>query len=74
MSILPILAARVVIHKLMQAGFRYIGARGSHQFYRHIVTKRTTSIPIHGGNMIGRRLLKKIVEQTGLSLKEFLDL
>lgn len=74
MSILPILAARAVIRKLVRAGFRYIGARGSHQFYRHIVTKRTTSIPIHGGNTIGRGLLKKIIEQAGLSLKEFLDL
>lgn len=74
MSILPILAARVVIRKLIRAGFRYIGARGSHQFYRHIVTKRTASIPIHGGNTIGRGLLKKIMEQAGLSLKEFLDL
>lgn len=74
MSILPIFAARVVIRKLIRAGFRYIGARGSHQFYRHIVTKRTTSIPVHGGNTIGRGLLKKIIEQAGISLKEFLDL
>lgn len=74
MSILPILAARVVVRKLIRAGFRYIGARGSHQFYRHIVTKRTTSIPIHGGNTIGRGLLKRIIEQAGLSFKEFLDL
>lgn len=74
MSILPILAARVVIRKLIRAGFRYIGAPGSHQFYRHSVTKRTTSIPVHGGNTIGRGLLKKIIEQAGLSVKEFLDL
>lgn len=74
MSILPIFAARVVIRKLIRAGFRYIGSRGSHQFYRHIVTKRTTSIPVHGGNTIGRGLLKKIIEQAGISLKEFLDL
>jgi len=74
MSIVPILAARAVIRKLIRAGFRYIGARGSHQFYRHIVTKRTTSVPIHGGNTVGRKLLKKIIEQAGLSLKEFLEL
>ena len=56
MSVLPILAARVIIRKLIRA-----------------ITSRITSIPLHGGKDIGRGLLRKIVKQAGLTVKEFLD-
>ena len=56
MSVLPILAARVIIRKLIRA-----------------ITSRITSIPLHGGKDIGRGLLRKIVTQAGLTVKEFLD-
>lgn len=74
MSIIPILAARVVIRKLLRAGFQYANSHGSHQHYIHPITKRMTSVPVHGGNTIGRNLLKKIIGQAGISLKQFLDL
>ncbi len=74
MSIIPILAARVVIKKLLKAGFRFLYARGSHYIFRNEATGRMTSVPVHGGKDIGRSLLSKIIKQTGLSLKKFLDL
>jgi len=74
MSILPILAARVVIQKLIRAGFRFVYAKGSHYFFRHPITKRITSVPIHGGKDIGRNLLSKIIKQAGISIKEFIKL
>ena len=74
MSILPILTARQVIQKLVRAGFRFIYAKGSHYFFRHPITNRITSVPVHGGKTIGRGLLSKIIKQAGLSIKEFIKL
>ena len=74
MSILPILAARAVIQKLICGGFRFLYAKGSHYFFQHPITKRMTSVPMHGGKDIGRNLLTKILKQAGLTIKEFLKL
>lgn len=74
MSIIPVLAARVVVRKLIRAGFQYVKSRGSHQFYFHPITKRLISVPIHGGNTIGRNLLKQILVQAGISIERFLKL
>jgi predicted RNA binding protein YcfA (HicA-like mRNA interferase family) len=74
MSIVPILSARVVVRKLIRAGFRYEKSHGSHQYYMHPMTKRMTAVPLHGGNTIGRELLHEILKQSGLSLKDFLKL
>ncbi|MDP3965585.1 MAG: type II toxin-antitoxin system HicA family toxin [bacterium] len=74
MSIIPVLSARVVIRKLIRAGFQYAKSHGSHQYYIHPITKRMTSIPVHGGNTIGRNLLKQIINQAGISIERFLKL
>lgn len=74
MSIIPILVARVVIQKLMRAGFRFLYAKGSHYYFRNPLTNKTTAVPMHGGKDIGRGLLSKILKQAGLTIKEFLKL
>lgn len=74
MSILPILTARAIMRKLVRTGFRYIYTKGSHYFFQHPVTRRITSVPLHGGNNIGRGLLSKIIKQAGLSVKDFIKL
>lgn len=72
MSVLPILTARAVIHKLIRAGFKFIYARGSHYYFQHPITKRITSVPFHGGKNIGRGLLGKIIKQAGLTIEQFI--
>ncbi|OGG92882.1 hypothetical protein A2609_03465 [Candidatus Kaiserbacteria bacterium RIFOXYD1_FULL_47_14] len=74
MSIIPILSARLVIRKLNRTGFSYLKSHGSHQYYIHPITKRMTSIPVHGGNAIGRKLLKEIIDQAGITIEQFLKL
>jgi len=74
MSILPILAARLVMRKLVRAGFRFMYTKGSHYFFHHPLKNRITSVPLHGGKDIGRNLLRKIIKQAGLSIEEFLRL
>lgn len=74
MSILPILAAGMVMRKLVRAGFRFLHVKGSHYFFHHPIKNRITSVPLHGGKDIGRNLLRKIIKQAGLSIEEFLKL
>lgn len=74
MSIVPILAAREVLRRLLRAGFQIASHRGSHTKLWNPRTGRGTGVPIHGSNTIGRDLLHKILKQAGLSLKEFLRL
>ncbi|TSC78002.1 MAG: hypothetical protein G01um101424_136 [Parcubacteria group bacterium Gr01-1014_24] len=73
MSILPILVARVVMTKLIRAGFRYVGTKGSHYIFKNFINGRRTSVPYHS-KTIGRGLLSKIIKQAGLTVKQFLDL
>lgn len=74
MSILPIMAARAVMQKLLRAGFTYIGTKGSHYYFKHQAKGLMTSVPKHGGKDIGRGLLAQIIKQAGLTVKEFIDL
>ena len=74
MSILPILSARMIAAKLLRAGFRYVYTKGSHYYYRHPISGRTTTIPSHGGQDIGRGLLNKIIKQAGLTVADFIKL
>ena len=74
MSIIPILTARVVIAKLLRAGFRFVYARGSHYLFKNSSTGRITTVPVHGGKDIGRPLLSKIIKQAGISIERFLKL
>ena len=74
MSILPIMSAREIMRKLKRGVFEFTHAKGGHQFFHNLSTNRTTSVPLHGGNDIGRNLLRKIIKQAGLSVKEFLEL
>ena len=73
MSILPVLAARAIMKKLVRAGFRYLYTKGSHYYYGHPITGRITCVPMHGGKSVGRGLLVKIIKQAGLTIKDFLD-
>ncbi|TSC77922.1 MAG: hypothetical protein G01um101424_56 [Parcubacteria group bacterium Gr01-1014_24] len=73
MSILPILAAREVLRRLIRAGFRIVSQKGSHVKLFNPTSGRRTEIPMHPGNL-GRKLIMKILKQAGISVKKFLGL
>jgi predicted RNA binding protein YcfA (HicA-like mRNA interferase family) len=73
MSKLPVLPARIVARKLLRAGFLLVYHRGSHAKFRHPETNRTTTVPIHPGD-IGKKTIANILKQSGLSVEEFLRL
>jgi len=73
MSILPILAAREVLRRLLRAGFRIVISKNGHIKLTNPVTGRKTQVPMHPGDL-GRNLITKILKQAGLTIKEFLKL
>ena len=73
MSILPILAARVVISALLRAGFVILRQKGSHVFLKNPLTGKVTSVPLHTKDLT-RGLLTAIIKQAGLTVQQFLRL
>ncbi len=73
MSIVPILAAREVLRRLLRAGFRVVNQKGSHVKLVHAITKRRTEVPMHPGDL-GRKLITAILKQAGIKPEDFLKL
>lgn len=61
MAKLPLLNAKEISRILSELGFRFIRQEGSHMFFEH-EDGRTTVIPNHPGQDIGRGLLNKIIK------------
>ena len=66
MSRMPAVTGRQLIGALKRLGFEEIRIRGSHHYLRHR-DGRSTVIPIHRGESIGRGLLAKILRDVDLS-------
>ncbi len=65
------LNAKELIRVLNKIGFKFIRREGSHMFFLH-ADGRTTVIPNHPGEDIGRGLLNKIIKHDlKLSREEF---
>ncbi len=73
MSRLPTLSAREVCRVLEKLDFEPIRQKGSHIFYRH-PDGRTTIVPVHRGEDLGRGLLRSILRDIEISRDEFLKL
>ena len=69
---LPALKARHIMRALHLLGFEEIRQKGSHLFFQH-PDGRTTLVPQHGGEDIGRGLLRQILREIEISPEEFLE-
>ena len=67
------LPARKVIRALENIGFRQIRQKGSHLFMQHS-DGRTTLIPIHPGEKIGKGLIRKIINDVELTRDRWFEL
>jgi predicted RNA binding protein YcfA (HicA-like mRNA interferase family) len=65
--------AEVVIKALTRIGFQPVRQRGSHIVMKH-PDGRSTVIPVHPGEELGRGLLMEIMNDVRMSKKEFLEL
>jgi predicted RNA binding protein YcfA (HicA-like mRNA interferase family) len=70
----PACTARDVDRALKRAGFTVAHQKGSHRYYVSPHTgKIVTAVPMHAGDL-KRPLLKKIIQQTGMTEDEFREL
>jgi len=70
MAKLPILRAREVMRALRKMGFAEVRQKGSHIFFKH-PDGRTTLVPRHDRERIGRGLLQQILREIDMSQDEF---
>ena len=71
MAKLPSLTAVEISKMLKKLGFEFVRQEGSHMFFRHS-DGRTTVIPNHPGEEIGKGLLNKIIKKDlQISREEF---
>ncbi|MCX7735362.1 MAG: type II toxin-antitoxin system HicA family toxin [Candidatus Kapabacteria bacterium] len=68
----PILKPNEIIKILNNFGFIEIRQKGSHKQFKH-PDGRVTTIPFHQGRDISPILLKQILKDIKIDLKEFLD-
>ncbi len=66
-------AAKKVIKALESLGFVQVRQKGSHVFMQH-PDGRTTVVPVHGGQYIGKGLVKKLLQDAKISRDEWLEL
>jgi predicted RNA binding protein YcfA (HicA-like mRNA interferase family) len=68
------LSATDVISRLRRAGFVFDRqAKGSHEIWRHPVTRRRITVPNHPGDL-PEGTVRAVVREAGLSVDEFLAL
>lgn len=62
-----------MISILLRVGFKILRQEGSHVRLRNLITRKVTTVPIHSGDLT-RKLITKILKQSGLSVKDILRL
>ena len=67
---MPGVKARELTRFLEKIGFQAVRQKGSHLFFTH-PDSRTTLVPIHGSEEIGRGLLRQILREIEMTPDEF---
>jgi predicted RNA binding protein YcfA (HicA-like mRNA interferase family) len=73
MSKLPSLTGGQVVKALLKTGFIVVRQKGSHIYLRDS-DGRSTVVPVHKGESLGKGLLKKILHDTELEKDELIRL
>jgi predicted RNA binding protein YcfA (HicA-like mRNA interferase family) len=73
MSIVPIITAKQMLTLLARAGFVILRQAGSHIRLMHPITRKTTTVSLHGGDL-SRPMIMTIIKQAGISVSQFLKL
>jgi predicted RNA binding protein YcfA (HicA-like mRNA interferase family) len=73
MSKLPVVRGADVVSALKRAGFVVVRVTGSHHVMNHPDGRRTV-VPVHAGQDIKRGLMRKIIDDAGLTVSEFIAL
>jgi predicted RNA binding protein YcfA (HicA-like mRNA interferase family) len=73
MGTFPSITGLSLIRALRKLGFNVIRVKGSHHFLQH-PDGRSTVIPVHRGETIGRGLLSQILRDCDISKEELQDI
>jgi predicted RNA binding protein YcfA (HicA-like mRNA interferase family) len=65
----PAVTGRRLIKALGKMGFKVVRTKGSHFFLQHS-DGRSTVVPVHAGETIGRGLLAQIMRDCEISLED----
>ena len=71
MTRLPRLKGKELIRTLEKLGFEIVRTRGSHFLLRH-PDGRTTTVPVHAGEILGPGLLRSILRDVELTAEDLL--
>lgn len=66
---LPSITAKEIIAVLEKAGFILVRQSGSHKIYKNSDGKRVT-VPYHSGKILHPKVLKSIIKDAEISIKE----
>lgn len=70
---IPRITAHKAIKVLEKVGFILVRQSGSHRIYKNKEGKRIT-IPYHPGKDLHPKIVKSILEETDLTVEEFMEL
>jgi predicted RNA binding protein YcfA (HicA-like mRNA interferase family) len=70
---IPIVKARDFYRYLLKYGCEHVSINGSHFKLRNPRTGKPSTIPVHGGNDLGKGLFADILSQLGIDADDFLD-
>lgn len=69
-KLVPITTSKI-IKILERLGFEEVRTKGSHHFFIHPITKKSTTISVHSNEVLGVGILKIILRDINLSLVEY---
>lgn len=70
---LPVIKAKELIKILQQEGYVLARQKGSHATYKHPITQKRVTIPIHPGKDLKRGLLRGILNDLSWTPEEFIQ-
>lgn len=72
MAELPSLSAQKVLRAFKKLGFTEVRRTGSHAIMKKDGVRNLINIPVHPGKDVKKGLLKKQIENAGITVAEFL--
>jgi len=67
---LTVVSSKKMAAILRSLGFELVRQRGSHAYYKH-PDGRAVAVPMHGGEDLGKGLIREILKSVDLSVEEY---
>ena len=69
-KLVPVSASKLM-KILKKLGFEEVRVKGSHHFFIHPLSNKSTTVPVHSGEVLGVGILKQILRDIDLSVLEY---